>query len=398
MSNVQQTLISIYDAAMDQSRWQEALDHITAMVGSSSASLLMVPTETGTRAGAAPISLQVLSGQLARLDPALVEYYIAHHAVLEADAWEHLRKLPPGTLLTDDVFYADMQAIRSRPDFDYLINHLHLFRRMAARLNDNRTWYDAIAFQWHRDVLEIPDRSIEQAKVLLPHISKAFQLGRSNHQLHQHYRAVIGALDQVQIGVCIADQDGSLVFYNKEARRILEMDDGIRLDPRERLTVNNAVLDARLNAAIEQIALTAAGKALQSGQTLLIDRISGGHPFLVDVTPVRDSLGELKQDLAGAMVTIIDPENHQPFQTKRVALAYGLSDAEGDVCRYVVEGRSNQGIADERSVSLDTVKTQVKSIMNKTGTNRRADLIRLVVRTAPPINLNDPPDEGWAEE
>jgi len=397
MSNVQQTLISIYDAAIDQSRWQEALDQITAMVGSSSASLIMVPTETGKRVGAAPISLQVLSGQLARLDPALIEHYMTHHAVLEADAWEHLRKLAPGTLLTDNVFYPDMQAIRSRPDFEYLINHLDLFRRMAARLNDNRTWYDAIAFQWHRDVLEIPGQSIEQAKILIPHMSKAFQLARGSQQLLERYQAVIGALDQVQIGVCIADQSGSLVFRNKEARRILEMDDGIRISLQDRLTTNNPDLDARLNGAIDQIALTAAGKALQSGETLLIDRLSGEHPFLVDVTPIRDSLGELEQDLAGAMVTIIDPGNHQPFQTRRVALAYGLSDAEAEVCRFVVEGRSNQAIADERNVSLDTIKTQVKSIMNKTATSRRADLIRLVVRTAPPINLNDPPEEGWAE-
>lgn len=397
MSNVQEALISIYDAAIDQSRWQQALDHVMEQVGSSAASLLVVTTETGKRTGAAPFALQVLSGQLARLDPEIVDHYVAHHAVLETDAWQYLRKLPPGTLLTDDVFYPDLQAVRSRPDFDYVINQMGLFRRMTARLNDNRSWYDAIAFQWDKDILDIPPGAVEQANVLIPHVSKALQLSRSNHQLHQRYQAVIGALDQVQVGVCITDQDGYLMVANQEARRILAMQDGIQLTEEQRLVAKNTQRDAQLRRAIDQVALTAAGRAFQPGETLLIDRLSDEHPFLVDVTPIRDSLGELQRNMSGAMVTIIDPGNHQPFQTRRVAIAYGLSEAEVEVCRLVVDGWSNQAIADERSVSLDTVKTQVRSIMNKTATNRRADLIRLVVQTAPPIKLNDPPEEGWAQ-
>jgi len=391
MSNVQETLISIYDAAIDQSRWQQALDNITAMVGASSASLLMVSTRAGARAGIPPLSLSVLSGQLAALDPEVVEQYITKHAVLETDAWRVLRNLPPGTLVTDDVVYPDLQSVRSRADYQYLINSLNLFRRMMARLNDNRSWYDAIAFQWHRDVTEIPTEAVEQAKILLPHLSKAFHLARGNHELRQRYQAVIGALDKVQIGVCIADEDARLVICNQEARRILEMDDGLRLNQEERLVVNDSTVDSKLRTAIEQIALTAAGQALQTGETLLIDRPSDQHPFMVDVMPIRDTLGEFKQGMAGALITIIDPSNHRPFQTGRVAMAYGLSEAEAEVCRFVVEGKSNQAIADERSVSLDTVKTQVKSIMSKTGTKRRADLIRLVVSTAPPLSLGDPP-------
>ena len=397
MSNVQETLISIYDAAIDQSRWQQALDHVMEQVGSSAASLLMVTTETGKRTGAAPFALQVLSGQLARLEPKIIDYYVAHHAVLETDAWQYLRKLPPCTLLTDDVFYPDLQAIRSRPDFDYLIHHLGLFRRMTARLNDNRSWYDAIAFQWEKEIQEIPPGAIEQANILIPHVSKAFQLSHSNRQLRQRYQAVIGALDKVQIGVCIADQDGYLMIANQEARRILAMQDGIHLNEKQRLVVNDPQRDTQLRRAIDQAALTAAGRAFQPGETLLINRLSNEHPFLIDVTPIRDSLGELQRNMSGAMITIIDPDNHQPFQTRRVAKAYGLSDAEVEVCRLVVDGWSNQAIADERSVSLDTVKTQVRSIMNKTATSRRADLIRLVVQTAPPIKLNDPPEEGWAQ-
>jgi len=397
MSNVQETLISIYDAAIDPARWQDALDNTTTMVGSSSASLLMVTTRAGERVGSVPFSLSVLSGQLASLDPALIAYYVTHHAMLESDSWQRLKELPAGSLLTDNEFYPDMQAVRSRPDYVYLVNQLGLFRRMVARLNDNRSWYDAIGFQWRHDVMEIPSQSIKQARFLLPHLSQAFTLARRNHQLHQRYQAVIGALDQVQIGVCIADEDAGLVISNKEAHRILEMNDGIRIGANGRLIVSDLSTDARLMATIKQIALTAAGKAYQAGATLMIERPSGEHPFLLDVTPIRDCLGELENNVAGAMLTIIDPGNHQPFQTRRVAVAYGLSDAEVEVCRYVVEGRSNQSIADERNVSLDTVKTQVKSIMNKTGTRGRADLIRLVVRTAPPINLDDPPEGGWAD-
>ncbi|MCU7926074.1 MAG: helix-turn-helix transcriptional regulator [Candidatus Thiodiazotropha sp. (ex Dulcina madagascariensis)] len=50
---------------------------------------------------------------------------------------------------------------------------------------------------------------------------------------------------------------------------------------------------------------------------------------------------------------------------------YHLTDTETATCRLMVEGCTNRDIADIRDVSPETVKTQIGSILRKTGALNR---------------------------
>lgn len=58
--------------------------------------------------------------------------------------------------------------------------------------------------------------------------------------------------------------------------------------------------------------------------------------------------------------------------------AFGLSAAEAEVTRQFFQLRSIDRIAEERGVSRLTVRTQIKSIMGKTGSPTNVDLMRLL--------------------
>lgn len=68
--------------------------------------------------------------------------------------------------------------------------------------------------------------------------------------------------------------------------------------------------------------------------------------------------------------------------SERLQQAFGLSQAEADVSRAFFQHRNIEKIADERGVSLLTVRTQVKSIMAKTGAQSNIDLMRLLAMVA----------------
>ena len=180
-----------------------------------------------------------------------------------------------------------------------------------------------------------------------------------------------------------------MVVANREASRIFDLDDGVRLGRDQHLLCRNPDLTQALSQAITSAASTAGGEDTTAETILAVPRLSESHPFLIEVAPLRDYAGEVDVKLEGALVTIIDPANSKPFSTAKVATAYGLTYAEASVCAHLVDGWTNNRIADERSVTIDTVKAQVASILQKTGTKRRSELIRLVLKSSPPIATPD---------
>jgi DNA-binding NarL/FixJ family response regulator len=57
---------------------------------------------------------------------------------------------------------------------------------------------------------------------------------------------------------------------------------------------------------------------------------------------------------------------------------YNLSPTETIILSLMIQGKQNAEIAEERNISLNTVKTHISNIYQKTGIRHRAQLISLV--------------------
>ena len=51
----------------------------------------------------------------------------------------------------------------------------------------------------------------------------------------------------------------------------------------------------------------------------------------------------------------------------------------------MVNGAELREVADARHTSLETVRSQLRSIFSKTGVNSQLELVRLAVKATPPI-------------
>jgi LuxR family maltose regulon positive regulatory protein len=104
------------------------------------------------------------------------------------------------------------------------------------------------------------------------------------------------------------------------------------------------------------------------------------RPFVDAGLPVRDLLGEhLRRTnahrwLATELVQLIDGRDGS--SAAPVELLEPLSDREAEVLRYLPTIMSNADIAGELFVSVNTVKTHVKSIYRKLGATRRQEAVR----------------------
>ena len=67
---------------------------------------------------------------------------------------------------------------------------------------------------------------------------------------------------------------------------------------------------------------------------------------------------------------------------------FDLTPAEARVARELTVGKTAQGIASESGVSLNTVRTHVRGVLEKTGCARQADVVALLtaISSARPLS------------
>lgn len=82
--------------------------------------------------------------------------------------------------------------------------------------------------------------------------------------------------------------------------------------------------------------------------------------------------------MGGALAILMTPrEKSATRDVERVALKYRLTPAEKRVLAGILDGQRPAEIASAASVSLETIRSQLKAIYGKTGTDRQSALVRL---------------------
>jgi DNA-binding CsgD family transcriptional regulator len=149
----------------------------------------------------------------------------------------------------------------------------------------------------------------------------------------------------------------------------------------------SALRDAILKAAATAGAVGAGGGRAET--VLVLPRRSPGDPFLVEVAPIRDRGVELDRGFSGAIMYVIDPMRSDVVSTEGMQALYGLTGTESEICRLIVEGLGTGEVAEARNVGLETVRTHVKRLLEKTGTKNWAQLVRLALSVNLPIDKGD---------
>lgn len=202
--------------------------------------------------------------------------------------------------------------------------------------------------------------------------------------LRDKYQAVLSVLDQLDVGLCIALEDGTLVVRNTEADRLFANHNGILISEKNKVQCADPVCNAQLQLAL----IAACDEMLDepvTNEIMVLPGSSTSSEILLEVAPLHESENSSKTLKNLAVLTLIDPTLTHPISVDRVALAYQLTDTEARICYMLIDGKTTREMAEIRGVSMETIKSQVKSIMSKTQSKRRSDLIRLVSLVTSPL-------------
>ncbi len=375
-----QALELIYDTAINPGSWRRALDATATAVEARAIALVI----RGKNAGAKDLTM-MSSVYLDFSRTPAGWYYGARLARLQNQDWDFLQTQPPHEPIPDLETGPSAEALDMRKDYAFLRERTGVARRLGVRLNADSVWFDAMSIGFDRQKVEVPLSASERSRLLLPHLTKALEIGRVFALLKARYKAVLTALERVQAGIAITLPDGQVIVKNAEAERILCLNDGIALSGEGRIVTSDPDTTSKIQAHILEVGSTAQGQANRHESLVSIKRPSGLTPFLLDIGPISDSKAELERGLDGALVTLIDPERIPYLRLDRFTELYGLTRAETDVCRWIADGASIVGIAERRGTSPTTAKNQVSNVLSKAGVGSRIELIRLILRVFPPV-------------
>jgi PAS domain-containing protein/DNA-binding CsgD family transcriptional regulator len=214
---------------------------------------------------------------------------------------------------------------------------------------------------------------------LVPHLQRATRLHLQLHEMRLQNRAIEAALDRLPFGVVIADATGRALLVNRAAQDMAAAKDGLLLCG-GRLTAaqpkETTILIRHIGDAIE----TATRRKGEGGGSLSISRPSGRRPFALLIAPLSpDTALAAQHQIPTALILISDLERRPQVLGRRLVELFGLSPAEACLAVGLAAGKRLEDIAEERRVRMPTLRTQMRSILDKTGTDRQADLVRLIV-------------------
>lgn len=278
---------------------------------------------------------------------------------------------------------ADYQPpVNIDPFIDMLRDDYGVASRGVAHLDlrNNQTGYFTVHFG-EPDGIDRFLAKPEHAR-LAGHVARAVSVNRPFSRLRAQYRTVLDVLDKLLLGVFIVGRNGDIKLVNETARRFLDVGDALIRDPRGRLRGAKSAHDKALKTALARVFLADVPANASRTTRLPLSRGHGREPYIADVSPLG---GEEMGEPDNAVIVAIDPANCALPDMRLFADLYALSASELAVARGLIKGQSNAEIAAARCVTEETVRSQVKAVLQKTRSGRRSEVAALAYSLSVPL-------------
>ncbi len=367
----------IYAAALAEgATWPEVARHIVTLTGAHQASLVL-PTANGSEHN--------VFFEPGTYDERVRHYYRdispwrvqAENAI--RDGWALV-----GRVVRGEDIVPDREFLNSEFYNDY--GRQAGFRHMIGGLLSAET---AVSIAFTRDAAAGPfeERERHTLQSLMPHLQRAVQL--RNRFEPDASRLGAGALNALSIAVMVVDGNMRVKHANAAAVALTNGVCGMTVsragpDP----TPGNTTLSARhpddhsrLSQLVAAVAKGGSGCALRMRNTR--DEPASRASLAVLVSPAMTHFlsgpGTGCRIQPGTAMIVARQLNHPSLPHPGLMCdLYGLTKAEAAVALSFGGGATAEDVARTRSVSPETIRSQVKAILRKTNTSNLRDLERVI--------------------
>jgi DNA-binding CsgD family transcriptional regulator len=239
---------------------------------------------------------------------------------------------------------------------------------------------------------------LELIAALIPHMRQALKLSRTLRDLRASNAMLSRGVEEMDIAICMARQDGSVLRTTQGADRLFSAQEGIWLkngrlkaaEPQEQRALDALIAGACRTSAnggmsgavrVESKAagdITVRSWTAQAGGAVLITRRPPLRPLQVVVSPFCPGT-LLNESQATALVQFSDPSANPRPRSAILRALYGLTPTESRLADLLLQGLEVREAADRLKTTLETTRFNLKRVLAKSGTRRQSELMRLML-------------------
>lgn len=179
-------------------------------------------------------------------------------------------------------------------------------------------------------------------------------------------------LDQIGVPIFVVEKDAHLRYANAAGTHMLSNGGPLRAIDNV-LSADYLPDSQRLKSAI------ATSFAAGESQVVIMKDSASRRPPIAVIVPMHNG-GEEQ-----ALVLLRQSSATNAALVHSLRQLFRLSPAEAAIAMSLATGADLHEIAEERNVKLNTLRSQIASIMAKTNTRRQAELVALVARLETPM-------------
>jgi DNA-binding CsgD family transcriptional regulator len=351
---------ALYDTALYGGDWQPALERFHALLNSADAALSI--WQTG-----APEPQVNTPGHV--LTPQLRQSYFAHYGRIDPKLRILHRRTP--NFLFNDANHFDADFVARDPFYQ------EYSRPMGTRHTLDMTLERNDGCEIFLATMRSPTQGPYEARAesffrqAAAHFVRVLTLKDKIDRAQIFGCSASAALDRLRLGVVVLDEDGRVMVANSAAERACAPGEELRLW-QGRLSARSGKVAQRLDDLIRTALQGGAGGVLPAPRP-------DGRSWMLSIAPLPAE-SPIPANGPGVLILIDDAATRIAVRGADLRTLYGLTAAEAELALLLAEGASLKEAAARRRVKASTVRSQLLSILQKTGARRQADLIRTLAR------------------
>ncbi len=298
---------------------------------------------------------------------------LIYDAAFDINLWPRLLELLSDEL--ESLLAGETEASFVDPAADH-INYINISGHQA---DDNNS--SEIGPPTANARTEPPYTKYSVIDVLRPHFDRALRLNRRIFESQQERNIVAELLERLPLGMMIVNGESQILAYNCKLDKLISTKNGLYL--------TDGVLGAKSStdtARLRRLIRAVANGEKPDGAAVYLSRDDTSLPLSALVIPLTGSASEAVDDNQVALLFAAQEILLEIPQETLMSL-YRFTSAEARLVSSLVRNANLNSIADDFGVSKHTLRTQLKSVYEKTGTHRQAELVRQVI-TGPAMLTN----------